>query len=721
MPAKHVDAAVKTTPAGHRERPLGDAARVFAVVLVFYVLGAALASKAFGPDVGRAFFYPSAGVTVAAAILTRRTQWPCIVAAVVVGQAMADLLFGNPPALAAGYALANIVEPIIGASLTLAWCGGTPDLRDRRDLATFVMAACLIAPAFGGVIGGTTTHLIVQGGWVENVLHRWIGDGLGVLVVATPILLWTKQSSVVRVRPSETAVVVALTAGASAAAFMAEIPPSILILPFLAWAALRLDMLGAALAGGGVAFVAAAMGPHGYGALQSAGFSPSGRLMMNQLFVTIVMTVALLMAREGAARIHAVRERETERRERIQLQGLSNLTQQLSAALTPEDIGRALQNHVLDEAGAQGVALGLLRRDGGDLEWVAAPGYPQQVHDTFNPRSGLDAPLLGPQVVRSGQPVMIRSRAQYEARYGASVRWLEISDSQSITGWPLTAGGKPFGVLMVIWSESQSFDATQVAYLSAVTTLVSQALVRARIYVDEHERAAVLQSALVPDNPTHTAGLDLCVAYEPAEKDEGLGGDWYDVMALPKNRIYIAMGDVIGHGLPAVEDMAQLRTAGRALAHFGLPPAQLLAELNAFTRHASLGKFATMVAAVFDSTTGELAYCSAGHPPPLLRRAATGEVMQLSDTAGAVLGPLSQTGYVEGTLSICRNDVLVMYTDGLVERRGSDIESGIAAAARLIAAWTVDSPLAGNCAMLHETLAPPPRDDDMCIIAVRFP
>lgn len=181
------------------------------------------------------------------------------------------------------------------------------------------------------------------------------------------------------------------------------------------------------------------------------------------------------------------------------------------------------------------------------------------------------------------------------------------------------------------------------------------------------------------------------------------------------------MGDVIGHGLPAVEDMAQLRTAGRALAHYGLPPAQLLGELNAFTRHASVGKFATMVVAVFDFTTGELTYCTAGHPPPLLRRAATGEVVRLCDTAGAVLGPLSETGYVEGTLKICRNDVLVMYTDGLVERRGSDIDTGISAAARMIAEWPVDSPLADSCAMLHETLAPPPRSDDMCIIAVRFP
>lgn len=254
-----------------------------------------------------------------------------------------------------------------------------------------------------------------------------------------------------------------------------------------------------------------------------------------------------------------------------------------------------------------------------------------------------------------------------------------------------------------------------------MTTLVSQALVRARIYEDEHARAAVLQSALVPDSAGSTGGLDVCVVYEPADVAEGLGGDWYDVLSLPKDRLYLAVGDVVGHGLPAVEDMAQLRTAGRALAHHGLPPAQLLADLNAFTRHVSHGKFATMVVAILDVTSGELSYGSAGHPPPLLRRAATGEVFRLSDTAGAVLGPMAETSYVEGSLQVCPNDILVMYTDGLVERRGMDIEAGISTAERMIAEWQADSALAGNCEVLRERLAPEPRADDLCMIAIRFP
>lgn len=716
-----VGAPGQFAPATRTGQLLGGVAGTFAIVVVFYALGALLVVKVFDAEVGRAFFSPPAGVTVAAALLARRSRWPGLIAAIVVGESVVDRFTGAAVGAVGGYSLAAVVEPLVGASLVLAWCRGTPDLRDRRALVAFVLGAVLIGPSFGAIIGGTVHHLHEQGGWADSIAQWWISDALGVLVVATPILLWTKQSSVVRDRPWETAAVVVVTAGSAASVFLSGIPPTILTVPFLAWAALRLDMLGAALAGGALAFVAGFMAAHGHRAVPSPPYlSPSAQLMVSQLFVAVVISVALLVAQEAAARIEAVQARESERRERIQLQGLSQLAQQLSAALTSEDIGSALRNHVLAEAGAQGVALGLLDREGRHLEWVAAPGYPQQVQDEFNARSSLDAPLLATDVVRSGRPVMIRTRSEYARRYGASVRWLRVSDTNSIAGWPLSGGIKPFGALMVIWAESQPFDAAQVAYLSAVTTLVSQALIRARIYADEHARAAVLQSALIPENLGEAAGLDICVAYEPSDAAEGLGGDWYDVFRLPDNRMYFAVGDVIGHGLPAVEDMAQLRTAGRALAHHGLGPAGLLTGLNVFTRDASQGKFATMAVAIFDFTSSELTYCSAGHPPPLLRRAATGEVRWLSDTSGAVLGPIADTNYVEGSLTILPNDVLVMYTNGLVERRGVDIESGMAGAAELIAGWTAESPLADDCTTLHETLAPPPRRDDVCVIAVRF-
>ena len=698
----------------------GPATGLFAVIFLAYAVFAILAWASFGSALGPAFFFPSAGVSAAAMMLTRRTLWPAIALAIVAAEMLVDTYFGNPATVAAGFALANVVEPVVGASVVLALSEGRPDLRQRRDLFAFIAGACILAPVAGGLIGGTFSAWHEHTRWLSEVFHWASGDGIGVLVVGAPILLWAKQSYLVRERRAETAIVLTTTAVLSVAAFWTETPPSMLILPILVWAALRLDMLGASLAGAITAFVANVMTTRGHGMFTSMAMPTASRVALTQVFVSVITVAALLTAQEAAARMKAVREREIERRERLRLETLARLGQQLTAALTPADIGDALEKQVLNEAGAKAFSLGLVSPDGTNLEWVTMAGYPQRVLDEFAGGVAVSERTVAGDVVRSGQPVLVRSSAEYARRYPGNVYWQQTAGTETTVGWPLSSGGSPFGVLLLAWSERQTLNAAQLAYVSAVATMVSQALVRARVYSDEHARAVVLQSAVLPTRPADTLGLDLCVTYEPADIAQGLGGDWYDLMQVPKNRTYLAVGDVVGHGLPAVEDMAQLRSAARAMAHQGLSPSQLLGELNGFTRHASLGKFATMAVAIIDSQEGTLTYGAAGHPPSLLRRAATGEVIRLSDAQGPVLGPLQDATYPEQTVQISTGDILVMYTDGLVEHRGSDIEIGIGRLEEIIAGWDRDVLLANGCGLLNETLAPRPRNDDICIVAVRF-
>jgi serine phosphatase RsbU (regulator of sigma subunit)/integral membrane sensor domain MASE1 len=652
-------------------------------------------------------------------VVVRRRVWPAIAVGALLAEVLVDTYYGNDLWQAIGFGVANVIEPIVGASLVLAWCGGRPDLRERRDFVLFCLGACLVGPLFGGLIGGTFSAFYQDEVWLNAVANWWAGDALGVLVVGAPILLWATQSYVVRQRPWETVAVLALTAAMSTAAFWSEVPPSLLVLPVLAWAALRLNMIGAAMAGAVAAFLANIMTTRGRGAFAGMDIAPSTRVVLTQVFIATIVVVALLTAQEAAARMSAVREREAERRARLRMQTLAELAQRLSAALTPHDIGQTLTAHLLNEAGASSLNLGLISPDGRDLRWVAMEGHPRAVVDAFAGGVAMSERTAVTDVARTGRPVIIHSAAEYAAAYPEKAHWAAMSRSQSVAAWPLTSGGAPFGVLLLTWRSRQTLDTAQRAYISAVSTMVSQALVRAKIYTDEHARAAVLQAAVLPTDPVDTGGLDVCVTYEPADVAQGLGGDWYDIMPLPKNRIYLAVGDVVGHGLPAVEDMAQLRSAGRALAHQGLPPAQLLAELNGFTRHASQGKFATMAVAVFDPDEGVLTYGVAGHPPPFLRRAAGGTVIRLTDANGPVLGPMHEASYSEGKLHIVPGDILVMYTDGLVERRGMDLESGMARAEQVIAGWDDDS-IADYCGLLQENLAPRPRADDVCILAVRF-
>ncbi len=702
-----------------RRDQIGFAAGLFGWVALPYLAGAVLSWQTFGAGIGPAFF-PPAGVTVAAMLLTRRALWPVIVAAIVVAELAVDLRYGASLGTSAGFALANVVEPLVGASIVRAWCKGVPDLRERGDLARFVAGAMVLGPLAGGVIGGVVTALSSQTSSAIAILHWWAGDGVGVLLIGAPILLWPFQSHILRSRVFETVSVLWAMAGLTVVSFRLELPPALFLLPVMAWAALRLDMIGAALCGGALAFTANAMANAGYTTFENLDLREPGQLAVAQAFIAVVVLVAMLTAQEAAGRVTAVRQRQAEQRERARLETLANLGQLLSGAFTEKQIGDAVLAQVINEAGAQAVAVGLLNDEGARLEWVAMGGYPEFVVHQFEGGVGLAESTAATDTVRTGEPVVIRTVAEYRRRYPDNAKWMVASGGAAVVSWPLTAGGKAIGALVLAWADAQPLDTAQLAYTSAVATMIGQALVRARMYADEHARAAVLQAAVLPTSPAPIDGMDVGVSYEPADLVQGLGGDWYDALELPHGRMYLAVGDVVGHGLPAVEDMAQLRSAGRALALQGLAPAQLLAAVNAFTRLASNGKFATMGVAVLDQETATLTYASAGHPPPLLRRASTGTVIRLSGAHGPVLGPVERASYSEGNVEVSDGDILVMYTDGLIERRGQDIESGMLRVEHLVSDWSRDEVLPSACRELTHTLAPPPRNDDVCVVAVRF-
>jgi integral membrane sensor domain MASE1 len=698
---------------------IGYAAGLFGWVALPYLAGSVLSWQTFGAGIGPAFF-PPAGVTVAAMLLNRRALWPVIVAAIVVAELAVDMRYGAALGTSIGFAVANSVEPLVGASLVRAWCKGPPDLRERADLARFVAGAMILGPLVGGLIGGLTTAITNDAWSMIAVLHWWAGDGVGVLLIGAPILLWRFQSHLLRARMWDTVGVLVAMGVLTVVSFRLELPPALFLLPVMAWAALRLDMIGAVLCGGVLAFTANSMANAGYTTFENLDLRAPGQLAIAQAFIAVVVLVAMLTAQEAAGRVTAVQQRQAERRERARLETLANLGQLLSGAFTQNQIGDAVLGQVINDAGAQALAVGLVNDEGTHLEWVAMGGYPEFVANQFADGVALGDATAATDTVRTGQPVVIRTVAEYRRRYPDNAKWMLASGGAAVASWPLTVGGKAIGALVLAWADRQPLDTAQLAYTSAVATMIGQALVRARVYADEHARAAVLQAAVLPTSPAVIAGVDVGVSYEPADVVQGLGGDWYDALELSWGQTYFAVGDVVGHGLPAVEDMAQLRSAGRALALQGLPPAQLLVSLNTFTRHASNGKFATMGVAVLDPASATLSYASAGHPPPLLRRAGTGTVMRLAGAHGPVLGPVERAAYSEGHVQVCEGDILVMYTDGLIERRGQDIESGMARVQDLVAEWNGDESLPQACRELTHTLAPPPRDDDVCVVAVRF-
>lgn len=197
----------------------------------------------------------------------------------------------------------------------------------------------------------------------------------------------------------------------------------------------------------------------------------------------------------------------------------------------------------------------------------------------------------------------------------------------------------------------------------------------ARLNEEQGRIFRTLQRNLLSGVSAHAPGVTSSVRYHAATHGLEIGGDWYDVFELPGNRLGLAVGDVVGNGLVAASAMAKLRSALRALAYVNDDPASLLASLDRYAAETDGALCTTVVYGIIDATTGRLRYARAGHPPPL-HVSPSGETDWLEGGGSTPLGMLaSERTSAETTIS--PGSVLVFYTDGLVERRGECIDTGL--------------------------------------------
>ncbi|MEU8465560.1 SpoIIE family protein phosphatase [Streptomyces sp. NPDC029003] len=225
-----------------------------------------------------------------------------------------------------------------------------------------------------------------------------------------------------------------------------------------------------------------------------------------------------------------------------------------------------------------------------------------------------------------------------------------------------------------------------------------------------------LQHAIMPlaPAPLEVPGMRVAVRYRPAEEEALVGGDWYDATVLPSRSILLCVGDVAGHGIEAATGMVILRNALRGLAVTGAGPAQLLTWLNAVAHHLTDQVTATAVCGIYDPVTRVLRWARAGHLPPVLVRRGAAEVFPL--TGGLLLGALPETVYTEQEIQLEPDDTLLMYTDGLVERRDTSVAETLS---HLIAVAAQEAPsLEGRLDHLL-TYSRSDTDDDTCLIGIQ--
>ncbi|MEA2384858.1 MAG: hypothetical protein QOH72_4829, partial [Solirubrobacteraceae bacterium] len=235
--------------------------------------------------------------------------------------------------------------------------------------------------------------------------------------------------------------------------------------------------------------------------------------------------------------------------------------------------------------------------------------------------------------------------------------------------------GRVLGVLHVGTLTPRDFTEHDRDLLQLAADRAALAIDHAQTY-EQRRVAEALQRTLLPQQLISVAGLEVAARYLPAAEGTSLGGDWFDVFPLGGGCVGIAVGDVVGRGLPAAALMAQLRTALRAYAFDGYGPSHVIDRLNRILAWLSPATIATAAYLVLDPESETLQMVSAGHPPPLVIEA-DGRAHYLPVTGGVALGASRASRYREQVCSLPSGSTVVLYTDGVVEVRGESLDDGL--------------------------------------------
>ncbi|WP_034214704.1 SpoIIE family protein phosphatase [Actinoplanes subtropicus] len=215
------------------------------------------------------------------------------------------------------------------------------------------------------------------------------------------------------------------------------------------------------------------------------------------------------------------------------------------------------------------------------------------------------------------------------------------------------------------------------AVLTQLARLIGLRLANARLYEAEHRIASTLQHSLLPQSLPRVPGAIVASRYLPGSSEAEVGGDWYDVIAAPDDRLFLVIGDVVGKGVPAAAVMGQLRNALRAYILEGFDCGEALTRLNRLVDNLGRRQFATVVCVRFDPVARQLYYSSAGHPPPVLIRPGGAAEFLHDGALGPPIGAFATVTYPTRAGELDPGGRLLLYTDGLIEDRAAGIDAGL--------------------------------------------
>jgi integral membrane sensor domain MASE1 len=647
---------------------------VVALTSLSYAAGSVISFVFFNASSGGAVLFPPAGVSFAALALTSRRHWVWVIAAVAVTELAVDLSQGQSLRVVWGFVLANTIEPLVGAGLFRRHSDKF-DLGRRRDLLAFVTFGVLVGPFVGALIGGTTIAVGFNQQWLGAVLPFWAGDGLGVLAVGGMIL--TVRPPIHENRPTSCSVIATLGIILTTVAgfWPTSVPLIYLPVPVMCFLAFWGGSFLVMTAGLALALTANVMSANGHGPWGEVG--PTARLGIAtlQLFVAITLISSWVLAVEVAEhqRSRALADRESRAQEN------ERITARLARAVTSEDICRTIVRHGIELIAEHGVA-GVLSADGSELQTWTTAKFPSAVATKYH-RLPMSAVSQITEAARNGGIEIADNRNDLEHAFPETIESYMATGTHSCLSVPARCRDKIVGALAFGFDREGAIDPKVVAFAQRLGDLAGQALDRARRYEVEYETAHQLQDALLPAIDTSlVATATVAARYRPASAHHEIGGDWYDLFALPHDRIGFTVGDIVGHGLTAAVAMTRVQSALRIVASKGSCPSAVLEQLDNTIASIPEAFMTTIVHGDYDPSSRLLRYASAGHMPLLL--------CTEHDTAFLWAGrsvPLGVTTSErpQAELTVPHGAVLIGFTDGLVERPGEPIDVGLEELAKL--------------------------------------
>jgi serine phosphatase RsbU (regulator of sigma subunit) len=343
----------------------------------------------------------------------------------------------------------------------------------------------------------------------------------------------------------------------------------------------------------------------------------------------------------------------------------------LTEAVTARQVSAVVMKELLPAFGGRRLAIYLLQERHLYLAWET--GFPQGFLAPFD-GVGLDAKLPGVETLTSGRPLFFDSMQQLSDAYPGIPLDAEVGARAFL---PLIASGRPVGSAILGFDRSRSFSTEERAVLTALAGLIAHAMEKAQRYDSEAALARGLQQALLPRRLSAHPQVETAGRYLPGTQGMEVGGDWYDVVESGDG-LALVIGDVQGHGVQAAATMGQLRSAVRAFALGDRPPDEVMSGTNHLLIDLDPGQFASCCYLRLDPASGLVQVARAGHPPPLIRTP-DGRTRVWDIPGGVVLGVDPHAQYPVTELRLEPDSILALYTDGLVERPGVDIDDGIAA------------------------------------------